>query len=127
MATFKSKWKVEEAQVLQMLGKKGVDDVTSDDLADMLGIHTALDEQLSTVEEIFGVLKKDEIGDGFGAAGGHTRTVLDALDKQRKARPAPMWPSQTGHLCASPPPDSTSSAKGMMARPPNSTSVPFQM
>jgi len=45
----------------------------------------------------------------------------------RKARPAPRWPIHAGHWLAVPPPDSTSSANGMIARPPNCTIVPFQM
>jgi len=45
----------------------------------------------------------------------------------RKAMPAPAWPIQAGHCAALPPPESTSSAKGMMASPPNWISVPIQM
>ena len=41
--------------------------------------------------------------------------------------PAPHQPTQTGQAAALPPPPSTSSAKGMTARPPNCSSEPIQM
>src|SRR3990167_1665852 len=44
----------------------------------------------------------------------------------RKASPAPAWPIHDGHSLAWPPPDSTSSANGMIASPPNWIIVPFE-
>ena len=45
----------------------------------------------------------------------------------RNAMPAPAGPIQAGHSAALPRPLSTSSAKGITARPPNWISVPIQM
>lgn len=44
---------VTEAQILQLLGKKGMDDVDIEDITTLQGLSTALDEGQTTIEEIF--------------------------------------------------------------------------
>ena len=53
--------------------------------------------------------------------------VCKPAPTSKKATPAPAGPIQAGQCAALPPPESTSSANGMIASPPNCTMVPIQM
>ena len=53
--------------------------------------------------------------------------VCSPAPTSRKASAAPAWPTHTGQAAALPPPESTSSVKGTIARPPNCTMLPIQM
>ena len=54
-------------------------------------------------------------------------TVFIPAPTSRNARPAHPCPTHAGQRADSPPPDRTSSANGMMAKPPNCSIAPFQM
>lgn len=94
MVTYFSKMGVRPEQVCEKLGRAGVEDITLDDLATMLGISTAIKEGDTTVDEQFPTAtagkpaekksKGDELADSLGE---QSQATAKASGKKHKAEP----------------------------------------
>ncbi len=99
-----SKLGVKEAQILVLLGKKGLEDVDVDDLVTLNGLKTAIKEGDTTIEEVFRdaqVQKPPMPPEGtpadplVAAAAGKTATPAPA-GTTSAAAPAPVAPTASG-------------------------------
>jgi hypothetical protein len=75
-----------EAQVLQALGRTGVDDVTLDDLVTLTGMRTAIKDGEHTIEEVLGPVpdaskkvKRSDLNDKLKPTGNITESIRSRL------------------------------------------------